>query len=189
MTVGVQAQGLFQPGDHCVGYKGSKKMFLFADVEVIGKSCDVIARVETKPNQVRFEVYTPIASFNSDNSLRDESVQEILKSVEHPDLRYISAWFSLPEIQKLAREGGTLSMLGELEVAGKRFELIIPLEIEVQSDFALVKGRKQTRFSTLDLIVPPVAGGVVAEASDEFEIQLQLRTDRIEGFGELVTSP
>lgn len=172
----------FAPEDHCLAYRATKKMFLLADVAVYGKSCEVQARMEVQDAQVRFLVSAPVTSLDSGSRMRDNSVQEILRAEEHPDLKFTSAWLPEKQVREVAREEGRLEVNGVLEVAGKFYGMIFDLQVEPQSGYALITGVKETRFSALELVVPQVIGGVVAKPGDELQIHLHLRTDRIPGF-------
>ncbi len=177
-------EALFAPDDHCLAYRTHKEMFLMADVEVIGKSCDVSARMEADGNRVRFTVTAPVASFDSDSSMRDSSVQEILKADQYPDLVFISRWVPREEV-KAVQQGGAFRLEGELEIGGVPHLMAFALQVKPAQGYAVITGEQDTSFSLLQIVVPPVAGGVIAEPADDLAILLHLRTDQVNGFSSL----
>ncbi len=177
-------EALFASGDHCLAYRTHKEMFLMADVEVVGKSCEVSARMEVDGNRVRFTVTSPVASFDSDSSMRDSSVQEILKADEYPDLIFLSRWVPRDEVQAV-KQGGTFRLEGELEIAGVPHLMGFSLKVQSAEGYSIITGEQDTSFSLLQIVVPPVAGGVVAQPADDLAILLHLRTDQVLGFDSL----
>ena len=55
------------------------------------------------------------------------------------------------------------------------------LSFSKQAGFLLVEGQLKTTFSALNLDVPLVVGGLIADPQDELELRLHLRLDKIAG--------
>jgi len=70
---------------------------------------------------------------------------------------------------------------GNLEVAGGIFPVKFALSFSKQAGFLLVEGQLKTTFLALNVDVPLVAGGLIADPQDELNLQLHLRLDKIAG--------
>ena len=55
------------------------------------------------------------------------------------------------------------------------------LSFSKQAGFFLVEGQLKTTFSSLNVDVPLVAGGLIADPQDELVLRLHLRLDKIAG--------
>lgn len=181
-------ESIFQEGEHCLAYRTVKKMFFLADVDVVGKSCQVKAQSRSIDEQIQFEFEVPVRSLDSDNGQRDEHVVEILKGYQHFHLRFRSQWMS-PEAWKNAIQHKEAILAGELEVRGKTFPVDFPLRFVPRSGHIQIEGKLVTRFSAFQIEVPTVGpGGMIADVSDDLEIWVQLRTDKIPGADALAHS-
>jgi len=180
----LHAEEVFQQEDHCLAYRTEKTMFFFVDVEVVGKTCELTARVEKTGEQVRFEVSFPIHSLDSGNGFRDGDVAEILAGEAHPEFRFVSASLTLEQVRKVLKQGAT-ELPGVLEFAGQPHPVGFPIELSRQSGAWVVTGKLVTSFTELGLELPTVAGGVVADAQDYLELLVHLRFDQVRGLEEL----
>ena len=74
---------VFAPEEHCLAYKTVKTMFFFADVDVIGKSCDVTAEMHWQESgeKAQVEVSVPVKTLDSGNALRDGTFREFSKLI------------------------------------------------------------------------------------------------------------
>ena len=181
-------ESVFKSNDHCLAYRTPKKMFFFTKVVVIGKSCEVQARVEKKEQQVRFIVSVPVDSFDSDNSFRDGQVQEILKVEKHPEVRFESVWMTSLQI-KNSLKSGKENLRGKLKLAGRTYPVSFTLNLTLVAGKLRIFGHLKTNYSALD-IEPPVVGpgGFIANVQDNLELLVQLQNDQITGFQEAVES-
>jgi len=173
---------IFAPGEHCLAYKTVKTMFFFADVAVIGKSCDVTAEMHWAESgeNVQVEVSVPVKTLDSGNAFRDGEIPEILKADLTPNIRFVSEWLEKSAWAKMM-EGQLPEVSGNLEVAGGIFPVKFTLSFAKQAGFILVEGQLKTSFSALNVEVPLAAGGLIADPQDELELQLYLRLDKIVG--------
>jgi len=173
---------VFAPEEHCLAYKTVKTMFFFADVDVIGKSCNVTAEMhwEESGEKAQVEVSVPVKTLDSGNPFRDGDIPEILKADLTPNIRFVSVWLEKSAWDKMM-EGQLPEVSGNLEVAGGIFPVKFALSFSKQAGFLLVEGQLKTTFSALNVDVPLVAGGLIADPQDELELQLHLRLDKIAG--------
>lgn len=76
------ADSFFNEKENCVAYETSKKMFLMADFEIVGKSCEIATQMEWSENQdlISVNFSFPVLSLDSDNSFRDVDVHRVLKA-------------------------------------------------------------------------------------------------------------
>ena len=68
-TQPLEAEEIFQQGDHCLAYQTEETILMFIDSVVIGKTCEVSARVDREGENTRFVVNFPISSLDSGLSL------------------------------------------------------------------------------------------------------------------------
>ena len=173
---------IFAPEEHCQAYKTVKTLFFFADVAVIGNSCDVTAKMHWAESgeKAQVEVSVPVKTLDSGNEFRDGEIPEILKADLTPNIRIDSEWLEESAWGKMM-EGQRPEVSGHLEVAGGIFPVKFALSFSKQAGFLLVEGQLKTTFSALNVDVPLAAGGLIADPQDELELQLHLRLDKIAG--------
>jgi polyisoprenoid-binding protein YceI len=158
-------------------------MFFFEGVEVIGKSCEVKAKIlwQDSTEQAQVEVSVPVTSLDSANSFRDEQMPEILKAELTPNIRFISTWLSRTYMQKILEEQNT-EVSGILEVAGNTFPVKFTLNFTDQGGFFLIEGKLITSFSNLKIKVPSAGpGGLLADTRDYLELLVHLQSGKISG--------
>ncbi|MBC8259040.1 MAG: YceI family protein [SAR324 cluster bacterium] len=178
---------IFAPEEHCLAYKTEKVMFLFADVEVIGKSCELttIMHWNTSGDLAKIEVSVPVNSLDSGNTMRDKDIPNILKAELTPKISFISEWLKKSVWEEMLA-GQRPKISGNLEVAGGVFPVKFNLSFAKQDGYFLVEGHLKTTFSALKVTVPAVVGGLLAEPGNELELLLHLRTDKISGAEKIV---
>ena len=186
LTLGVQAifaeEPVFAPEEHCLAYKTEKTMFFFVELKVIGKSCDVTAKMRWNASgeKAQVEVSVPVNTLDSGIAMRDADIHEILKTELTPNIRFVSEWLEKSAWEKML-EGQLPEVSGNLEVAGGIFPVKFSLSFAKQAEFSLVEGQLKTTFTALKIVVPAVAGGLLAEPQDELELLLHLHLDKISG--------
>ena len=180
----LHAEEIFQPGDHCLAYRVEETLILFVPSVVVGKTCEVAARVERKGEQVRFEVSFPIRSLDSGNGLRDGNVADSLSVDTHPDIRFVSGFLTLEQVGAVLKQGNT-QLPGVLEVAGEPRDVQFPIELSQQAGTWVVTGTLATSFTALKQEIPTVVGGLVADVEDELELMVHLRFDQVQGMADL----
>ncbi len=181
---------VFQEGEHCLAYRTEKAMFFVAEVGVIGKSCQVDSKLfwSDEKGEVRFEVSVPIRTLDSDNGKRDEHVAEILKAHQYPSIHFTTQFITIEEVNQ-ALKNGQISLPGNLEIAGKSFAVMFPVQLSKQRQNLVIEGKLVTSFSDLELQIPSVGpGGMIAEPKDYLEILVQLDAGQILGMEELMNS-
>ena len=179
----LSAKEIFQQGDHCLAYKTAETILLFVDSDVIGKTCEISARLESEGENTRYVVSFPIRSLDSGVDLRDEDVIGILSVESHPIIRFVSDFVTGEQVVK-ALIHGTTSISGVLEVGGKSYKVLFPLILTEHSGIWLVSGKLVTSLSKLGIELPAVLGGVVANTHDYLELLVHLRLDRVHGLAE-----
>jgi len=182
-TQHLEAEEIFQQGEHCLAYKTEETFLLFIDSDVVGKTCKISARLESEGEHTRYVVSFPIRSLDSGVDMRDKDVIEILSAESHPIIRFVSDFVTGEQVVE-ALVQGTTTLSGVLEVSGKPYKVLFPLKLSEHSGVWLVTGKLVTSFSEFGLELPAVLGGVVADTRDYLELLLHLRIDRIHGLAE-----
>ena len=183
-TPHLEAEEIFQQEDHCLAYQTEETILMFIDSVVIGKTCEVSARVDREGDSTRFVVSFPIRSLDSGIGMRDEDVMEILSVESHPDIRFVSDFIPWQQISTALTQG-TTKLAGVLEVAGKSYKVLFPLKLSKESGEWLVTGKLVTSFTEFGLELPAVLGGVVADTRDYRELLVHLRFKMVQGLAEL----
>ena len=179
----LEAEEIFQQGEHCLAYKAEETILLFVDSDVVGKTCEISARLESEGENTRYVVSFPIRSLDSGVDMRDEDVIEILSVESHPIIRFVSDFVTGVQVVE-ALVQGTTTLSGVLEVGGKPYKVLFPLKLSEHSGVLLVTGKLVTSFSEFGLELPAVLGGVVADTRDYLELLVHLRLDRVHGLAE-----
>ena len=180
----LEAEEIFQQGDHCLAYQTEETILLVFDLVVVGKTCEISARVKREGENTRFVVSFPIRSLDSGIGMRDEDVSEILSVESQPEILFVSDFFTWKQI-KSALTNGTTKLAGVLEVAGKSYKVLFPLKLSKESGEWLVTGKLVTSFTEFGLELPSVLGGVVADTRDYLELLVHLRFKMVQGLAEL----
>ncbi|MDP6320404.1 MAG: YceI family protein [SAR324 cluster bacterium] len=179
----LEAEEIFQQGEHCLAYKTEETILLFVDSDVVGKTCEISARLESEGENTRYVVSFPIRSLDSGVDMRDEDVIEILSVESHPIIRFVSDFVTGEQVVE-ALVQGTTTLSGVLEVGGNPYKILFPLKLSEHSGVWLVTGKLVTSFSDFGLELPAVLGGVVADTRDYLELLVHLRLDQIHGLAE-----
>jgi len=182
----LEAEEIFQQGEHCLAYKAEETILLFVDSDVVGKTCEISARLESEGENTRYVVSFPIRSLDSGVDMRDEDVIEILSVESHPIIRFVSDFVTGEQVVEALIQGTTM-LSGVLEIAGKSYKVLFPLKLSEHSGVWLVTGKLVTSFSEFGLELPAVLGGVVANTRDYLELLVHLRIDRVHGLAEFQT--
>ena len=180
----LEAEEIFQQGDHCLAYQTEETILLVFDLVVVGKTCEISARVKREGEHTRFVVSFPIRSLDSGIGMRDEDVSEILSVESQPDIRFVSDFLTWQQIRSALTQG-TTKLAGVLEVAGKSHKVLFPLILSKQSGKWLVTGKLVTSFTDLGLELQDVLWGVVADYPDYLELLVHLRFEQVQGLAEL----
>ena len=182
-TQHLEAEEIFQQGEHCLAYKTEETFLLFIDSAVVGKTCEISARLESEGENTRYVVSFPISSLDSGVDMRDKDVIEILSAESHPIIRFVSDFVTGEQVVEALIQG-TTKLSGVLEVGGNSYKVLFPLKLSEHSGTRLVTGKLVTSFSEFGLELPAVLGGVVADTRDYLELLVHLRLDRIHGLAE-----
>ena len=180
----LEAEEIFQQGDHCLAYQTEETILLVFDLVVVGKTCEISARVKREGENTRFVVSFPIRSLDSGIGMRDEDVNDILSVESQPDIRFVSDFLTRQQIRSALTQG-TTKLAGVLEVAGKSHKVLFPLILSKQSGKWLVTGKLVTSFTDLGLELQDVLWGVVADYPDYLELLVHLRFEQVQGLAEL----
>ena len=180
----LEAEEIFQQGDHCLAYQTEETILLVFDLVVVGKTCEISARVKREGENTRFVVSFPIRSLDSGIGMRDEDVIEILSVESQPEIRFVSDFLTWQQIRSALTQG-TTKLAGVLEVAGKSHKVLFPLILSKQSGKWLVTGKLVTSFTDLGLELQDVLWGVVADYPDYLELLVHLRFEQVQGLAEL----
>ena len=181
----LEAEEIFQQGEHCLAYKTEETILLFVDSDVVGKTCEISARLESEGENTRYVVSFPIRSLDSGVDMRDEDVIEILSVESHPIIRFVSDFVTGEQVVE-ALVQGTTTLSGVLEVGGKPYKVLFPLKLSEHSGVWLVTGKLVTSFSEFGLELPAVLGGVVADTRDYLELLVHVRFERVLGLAEFL---
>ena len=179
----LEAEEIFQQVEHCLAYKTEETILLFVYSDVVGKTCEISARLESEGENTRYVVSFPIRSLDSGVEMRDEDVIEILSVESHPIIRFVSDFVTGEQVVEDLVQG-TTALSGVLEVGGKPYKVLFPLKLSEHSGVWLVTGKLVTSFSEFGLELPAVLGGVVADTRDYLELLVHFRLDRVHGLAE-----
>ena len=183
--VGVAQSGPISVGAGCAVYQATKRVAFVRTVEVVGRSCELTARLTwNEQDQVEVEATLPIESIESGEGRRDRYMTEVMNAERHPLLVFRTGPISRTEAQRLLA-GDTLALEGTLEVAGRTHPLSFLLSLGEGPEGPLLEGVAQSRFTELGL-EPPRVGfrGVIADADDELTLRATFAaTLRREGGG------
>ena len=182
-TQHLEAEEIFQKGEHCLAYKTEETILLFIDSDVVGKTCEISARLESEGENTRYVVSFPIRSLDSGVDMRDKDVIEILSAESDPIIRFVSDFVTGEQVVE-ALVQGTTTLSGVLEVGGNSYKMLFPLKLSEHSGVWLVTGKLVTSFSDFGLELPAVLGGVVANTRDYLELLVHIRLDRVHGLAE-----
>ena len=94
---------IFAAEEHCLAYYTTKTMFFFADVDVIGKSCEVMVEIHWNDTgqKAQVEVSVPASSLKSGIDKRDQNIPEILKLDLTQNIRFVSEWLGKSVLLKI----------------------------------------------------------------------------------------
>jgi hypothetical protein len=181
LTAAPAAADVFEPGEHCVAYRTIKNMWFGSEVEVVGRSCEVDAKlVAADAAGTQVVVSVPIKSLHSGNMLRNGTVADLLGVKLQPDLRFTS----YPLDAELLRDGiarGSFVLPGTLRLGETPYPVEFPLAIVDRDGQRSIEGRLETTFAAFDIEVPTVMGGFIAKPHEEVELFVQLDAARVEG--------
>lgn len=76
-------------------------------------------------------------------------------------------------------DNGKIEIPGIIEVAGKKFRIIFPVQLTKKKESLLLEGVISAKFSNFELEVPSVMGGVVSKPSDQLKLHVHLWADHI----------
>ena len=183
-TQHLEAEEIFQQGEHCLAYKTEETFLLFIDSDVVGKTCEISARLESEGEHTRYVVSFPIRSLDSGVDIRDKDVIEILSADSDPIIRFVSDFVTGEQVVEALIQG-TTKLSGVLEVGGNPYKVLFPLKLSEHSGTRLVTGKLVTSFTEFGLELPAVLGGVVADTRDYLELLVHLRFKMVQGLAEL----
>lgn len=181
-TAAVADEGgeVFEPGDHCVAYRTVKEMWFGSEVEVVGRSCEVSAKLIAVDAGSQVVVSVPIKSLRSGNMLRNGSVADLLGVKLQSDLRFTSDPIDADALRDdIAR--GSFVLPGTLSLGEKPYPVDFPLEIVEHGGKRSVKGRLETTFEAFSVEVPTVMGGFIAKPHEELELIVHLDIAQVDG--------
>lgn len=165
--------------DHCVAYSTPEKILFFPEYQVIGKSCEIKARMENNLNQSRFVVSFPLESLDSGISSRDDDVMEILDAANFPNVFFKTSWLSKEQINKILSDGkGDVN--GTLVVSGNEYYISIRVFIFRKREHFRIKGSFGTNYSFFNLTPPKL--GFFAEVLNIINIFFNLKSEKIIDF-------
>ncbi len=161
----------FPEGKTCAAWKAKKRMFLVRTLEPVGISCDVKVSWLGEGNESRILIVVPINTFDSGEAERDQEVVKILGGDAHPDIK-ITSEFLTTEVRSEFESGKTVTVKGEVELAGRKVEK--PFLVVRDPAGLVARVQLQTKFQEFQIEPPTVAGGAVAKVHDVLELHAQI---------------
>jgi hypothetical protein len=177
-----EGEAIFAPGEHCVAYRTVKNMWFGSEVEVVGKSCEVDAKLVPASDGAGAHVVVsvPIKSLHSGNMLRNGTVADLLGVKLQPELRFTSDAIDVATLRRQLA-GGRFVLPGTLLIGQKPHPVEFPLELGVADGRRTVSGRLDSTFETFDIVVPTVMGGFIAKPHEEVALVVHLDAARVDG--------
>ncbi len=178
---------------NCVKWVAQKRLLLFKEVEVTGYNCSIevsvlrrrnpstqsasqpagsVTRQDTNYRSV--SVLIPLNRFDSGEPDRDASVTGLLGGQTSPNIEFTSMVMS-PQ-QWTALDEGTLKSLNGTLTINQRSH---PITLSIRYDSAHLYGFVQTRFSSLRLQPPTVAGGAISKVRQPLRLEFKLARKRL----------
>ncbi len=171
------ADTTFSEKDHCVAWKTKKRLFLFQNLDPVGKNCKINTTATSGKDGYILKGIFPIKSFDSGEPARDEHVFELLKGPKQSDLIFTSQPIKKEDLAKL-----TSSILsGTILIGGVSYPLSFVVTAKKEGKETIYTGVAKTKFSSLGIDSFDVAGGIVAKISDDVELHLQFLSSQIIG--------
>lgn len=152
----------------CVAYQTTKGMFVFFDVILLGKNCQVEIKLETdaEGKKVRVVIQVPVNGFRSDNDNRDEDVAKILGGEKLQPIRFESSYLTKEEVQKILRAAPP-RLNGNLYIKGLPKGVVFTLEVKKKT----ITAQLETTFSMMGVKVPTVGpGGLIAKPREKLTL-------------------
>lgn len=149
-----------------VSYKvKAKTLGIFSD-EINGYNYKLSGDINLKENKITLTI--PVKYFESGNTSRDESVAEILKYKEYPNIYFNSEDLSKLDFEKFkAEKKGKFTISGILTVAGKKKKYDFPINYKLNDDGSFTfETMIESKFSDFGLETPRF-GGFVKIAPDQ----------------------
>jgi len=177
---------IFEPGDHCVAYRTIKDMWFGSQVEVVGRSCEVSAKLVSVDAGSQVVVSVPIKSLHSGNMLRNGSVADLLGVKLQPDLVFTSDPIDTAALRDEIASGsgsrsGSFVLPGSLRIGDNPYPVDFSLEVVEYAGGRSVKGRLETTFAAFSVEVPTVMGGFIAKPHEELELIVHLDVAQVDG--------
>ena len=187
-TTLLSAEQLFKNTDHCVAYRTTKKMFFLFTVKVVGKSCDFQAKLDWSKDgkDIRLLLVLHTDKFESGINKRDRHITEILGGNSNQDIRLDTGWIKADYVMESANDK-PIKIPAVLGVGGRKFPIKVNVKVERNGFVTIASGVIKTLFSNLQVKVPPVGpAGIIAQPSDQLDLLLHLRLDKIQGIDRII---
>lgn len=173
---------------NCVRWVAQKRMFLVKELEVVGHNCSIQVEVTIPHNRTEstqtqtsntieatvdpsrsVSVIIPLNRFDSGEPERDLTVTKLLGSQRAPNIKVQTSVID-PQ-QWLGLSKGTLKALdGTMTINNVPH----PITMSLRYDTTHIYGSVHTRFSTLKLQPPTVAGGAIAKVRQALRLEFKL---------------
>jgi len=181
---------IFEPGDHCVAYRTIKDMWFGSQVEIVGRSCEVSAKLVSVDAGLQVVVSVPIKSLHSGNMLRNGSVADLLGVKLQPDLVFTSDPIDAAALRdEIASGSGSFVLPGSLRIGDEPYPVDFPLEVVEHAGGRSVKGRLETTVEAFRVEVPTVMGGFIAKPHEELELIVHLDVAKVDGLDAWANTP
>ncbi len=170
----------FSATDNCVAYRTNKAVLFMASLDVVGKNCSVKAGATRQDDSYSVEVSIPVDSFDTGNSSRDESVADILKFSESPNLLFKAN--GVPKNLVDMKSGEGFPLKGSLRIGRVAFPVEFTVKIQGEGSEKAVTGVTVTRFTAFKIEPPTIGpGGVMVKANDYLELHFHILLARVSG--------
>jgi len=143
-------------------FKAMSDVVFFGSDEIIGINKKLTGTLTYENNKIENgEIIIFTSGFNTQNSMRDKHIQEILTTQKHSKISFF--------IQKQFEKNSQQFIQGILKINDIEKSQTIPVQIKLSGNILLLQGKFNIKYKDFD-IEKPTFGGFIKRANETIEI-------------------